>query len=559
MTWHRLVVGCLAGLCLAAAGQAPPAPTLEPPEPRLNLAERLQTTRMPAASPAEPDALWEAAGQATQPAASRWSIGAGERWVGRATLAPGGKPQVLVVEVPVPSIDEVRVWHRSQGGPWRQAVAGDQVPQSRWPFANQFPAFPVSVDEAPVDLLVAASNAAYLRVPVFLLTDAEFRGNNVRRANLSGLVMGLGGMFAIVCAVGAAAARRRPQVLLAGVAAWTLFAIACNNGYMAVWITPDWTWFNDAGKHFSGMVMAGLMVPLVAETLDPASLSRRERAVAWGMALAALAYAVLQQLVLPQPWRLAGAAVTALSCVLASAVLCLLARWRRAGHTGWVAAAVASMVGASLLPFAATDQVAGLDLRAAAVGALIYAALLLLRQAQVLQERYGRDVLSRAAISASRDPLTALWSYEGFKLRHEEALLREAAGQGQASLMLFLLPGLERSEAEHGVELNERAVVRFAAALQRLLGPRWAIARLSKTRFSALSLQPVGASELVHTATRVLSQCSRIMQPVNLVGEFDLRIACSHQGAGQLPLGELLRQLEEAGRTLDAGKRITLL
>jgi len=558
MTWHRFILACLVALpCAGAVAQPLPLLTPSHDQPRVNLAEHLQAVRMEAAGEAEPGALWEAASRGIQAPVQRWAIGPGERWVGRAWLAGGSGREVFIVEVPVPSIDEVRVWYRTAGGPWRGAVAGDRLRLSHWPFANQFPAFPVFVGEEPVDLLVSVANAAFLRVPVSLLTDAEFRENNVRRANLSGLVMGLGGMFAIVCAVAAGAARRRPQVLLAGVAAWTLVAVACNNGYMAVWLTPEWPAFNDSSKHFSGMVMAGLMTALVAETLDVSALSRRERAAAWAAAALALAYAVLQQLLLPQPWRLAGAALTAGGCVLLSTVLCVLSRWRRGSYTGWAAAAVACMTGATLLPFGAADQVAGLDLRAATVAALLYASMLLLRQAQVLRERYGRDVLSRAAISASRDPLTALWSYEGFEQLHVEAALRESAGQGSASVMLFLLPGLDRSGAEHGVVLTERALVRFAAALQRLLGQHWAIGRLSKTRFAAVSLRTMRATEVVDSASRVLAHCARISQPVNLVAEFDLRIACSHQGTGE-PLAQLLRRLEEAGRGLEHGKRITL-
>lgn len=558
--WYRLALACLALLlCTATAADHARLPALSTAQPRTSLTEHLHTTRIDAGLPVDPQALWEAAAQPTEPPGPRWAIGAGERWVGRLSIEGGRKQEAFIVEVPVPSIDEVRVWHRTRGGNWHGAMAGDRVPLSRWPFANQFPAFPVFAGEEPVDLIVEVTNAAYMRVSVSLLTDRAFRENNVRRANLSGVVMGLGGMFALVCVAAAFAARRRAHVLLAVVAVWTFLAVCVNNGYMAVWLTPELPGFNDGGKHFTGMVLAGLMVVLVAQVLDAQSLRRSEKLAAWMVPVGALAYATAQQAVFPERWRLAGAAAVAIASMLACIALCLLSRWRRGRHTAWVAAAIGCLAVTMVLPALPGDPIAGLDLRAFAVATTAYAALMLLRQALLLQERYGRDVLSRAAISGNRDPLTALWSYQGFQQRYAEAALREAAGQGAASVMVFLLPGLERSRAEHGMVLTERSLVRFAAALQRLLGHRWAIGRLSKTRFAAISLRTIAAAELVHTATQALSECTRMAQPLDLVSEFDLRIACCHSGVATQPLVDLLRQLEEAGRALEAGKRITLI
>ena len=45
-------------------------------------------------------------------------------------------------------------------------------------------------------------------------------------------------------------------LLLAGVATWVFITVISLNGYMAVWLTPEWPAFNDASKQFTG-VMAG--------------------------------------------------------------------------------------------------------------------------------------------------------------------------------------------------------------------------------------------------------------------------------------------------------------
>ena len=123
-------------------------------------------------------------------------------------------------------------------------------------------------------------------------------------------------------------------------------------------------------------------------------------------------------------------------------------------------------------------------------------------------------------------------------------------------MLLLLLPGLDKAMVQHGTTLTERSLVRFAAALQQLLGQHWAVARLSQKRFAAISLRPLTAGELADAATQVLANCGRITQPLNVVAEFDLRLATSQCPLSELALPELLRELKHMGLALSPGKRI---
>nr|WP_255429435.1 7TM-DISM domain-containing protein [Ramlibacter albus] len=464
-----------------------------------------------------------------------------------------------VVQVPMPQVDHVRIWWRSSGGEWRMAEAGDRVPLSRWPFANPFPAFLLSVGVEPIDVVLAVENDAFLRAPVTLLPDSEFRENLVRRASLSGVMMGLGAMVAIVCVLGAIGYGGRSRWMLAGVSLWTLFGIVAANGYLTVWFTGEWPAFNDWSRSFAGIVLAGLMLLLCTEALDALHVRRFERLLALAAPVVALVYAIVQVAWLPTPWRVPAIVVASAISVLGSAALCAVNHLRGGRHAGWVAGAIASMAIAPFVAFAAPDQVANLDLRAAVLAASLYVALLFIRQALMLRDRYGRDVLGRAATAANRDPLTALWSYDGFQQRHAEAALREAAGQGTSSVILFALPGLDNAAIQYGSAATERALVRFAATLQGLLGQKWAVARVSRTRFAAISLRPLTPIELADCATQVLAHCSRIAQPLNLVSDFDLRMACSRRRIADTPMPELLRELKQAALALDYRKRIVYL
>jgi len=538
-------------LCAVAWAQPPTITT----DARRDLAREMETIRLPAEFVLQPDPAWRGEGAPVEPS-TRWRVAAGDRLVGRATLRGAGNH---VIEVPILSLDEAQVWHRSPGGTWERAIAGDRIPLSTWPFANQFPAFPITMTTEPLEVMVAVRNSGRVQVPVTLIPDAEFREHSVRRANLSGMVLGLGLGVAIVCLLGATTLRTRAHRLLAGLALWVLFTIACNNGYMALWLTPEWPAFNDSAKHFSATIMAGVYVLMVAHALDRLVLPRRERLAAAAAVPLAVTYALAQAFWLPPTMRIGGAAATSFFCVASVLGLCALNAMRGGRHVAWVAGSALCIAAGTLLALLPFRLVGGLDLRAAAIAICLYVALLLIRHVLHLRERYGRDVLSRAAVSASRDPLTALWSYAGFQQRHAEAALREAAGQGGAAMMLFLLPGLGRADAEHGAVLTERAMVRFAATLHAVLGRRWAIGRVSHNRIAAVSLDMHPVTPLEEVATLVLSHCARQSTPVDLVAVFDLRIVCRPGPLGHTPLVDALRGMEEAGRSLATGKRITLL
>ncbi|HEY8710253.1 MAG TPA: 7TM-DISM domain-containing protein [Burkholderiaceae bacterium] len=556
--FKRIFAGLLACAAAGAWASVPVLP-LGPTPPAAGLGEHMIVQRLPVSEALDPDTLWQGATAAPANAQPRWQLAAGERMVGRITLQGSGRRETYVVAVPAPSVDEVRVWHREAGGAWEAQVAGDRIALSRWPFAAQFPAFPITVREAPVDLIVAVANSGPLGVAVDILPDAVFRETQTLSANLSGVIMGLGAMVAVVCLLGALQQRRRANWLLAAVCGFTLLMAACVNGYMALWLTPEAAAFNDASKPFVGVVLGGLMVALTAESLDSRYLSRGERGFSLAVALLCLAWAIAQALWLPLAWRAPGLA----ACAVLTTVCCIALYARSAKRGGRQSALVGGGVACLALVWVVVvmfrDFTGGVDVRSALVGILLYAALLLFRQALLLRDRYGRDVLGRAAVSANRDPLTALLSYVGFELAYDETLLRQAAGARAASMMLFVLPGLEESGAEHGFVITERALVRFAAALQSALGNSWAIARLSKTRFACISTQPYDEAQVAEEATRVLARCARISRPLEPLADFDLRIACLHRPMESDGLGRTLKELERAALATLPGKRIAFV
>ena len=548
----------LALLPCSTAWAMPPQVQLGADRPEISMAAVMALNRVPVVAVNDPNALWALPFAAPRPELEEISLEIGTQVVGRVQvkLMPG--PATYYVQVPSPRIDQVQLWFRADGGPWRGARAGDRVPMAQWPFLGLHPAFAIPVDGRSVDLIMVLQNNGPLSVAALMRTEEAFQNGRLRQTNLSGLVTGMGLMVTVMVLIAALMLREASWVVLA-FAVWVNVTSASFNGSAPIWLLPDWPWLNDGSKLMSANVLSALLLWAVSRVLEQRSQPPVLRALGPAALLVAVVGSALLLTVAPAALRLPGTVAFSFACVAAALALCWISHRRGGRFVGLVGGAVLAYALVLVLGRDSGHITGGLDWRLVLTAWMLYGCALLLLQAQSARVRYGRDVLGRAAVSADRDPLTALWSYDGLLQRHAEAALREAAGQGASSLMLVALPGLDRSGADHGLVLVERALVRMAAALQTLLGQDWVIGRLSKRHFVAISLRPLSAEVLVQTATQVLSQCARIEQPLNPVSEFDMHIVCRHRKVGGTPFAELLREVEEAGRQLEDGKRITLL
>lgn len=549
----------LAAPCLAVAI---PSVQLTHGGPVVNLAPQMALDVVPARDAPDPDAMWALpARPSTQPGEPQLEVETGQRVVGRVALQASPELEQFVVLVPSPRMDEVRVWYRyGDAGPWRGAMAGDMVPLSQWPFVGPMPAFPVLLGERPVQLIVTMVNDGALQSPVLLLPDADYRKVHTHQAAVSGFVGGLGIMVWVLCLVSAFSLARGASLLLTVVAVWALVFVLCLNGSMAMWITPEWPWFNDASKHASSVILSGLVLSITAVALDARYFRRASHAVAIAAPLLALAYAAVQAMWLPHDWRGLGALGWAAFTSAAGLALCTASALAGGRFVRLVVAAnICYALAVASAVFDPFEIVSELDLTDAMTDVLVFASVLVFRYMLFMRERHGRDVLGRAAIGANRDPLTALLSYPGFQHAYDEAMLRQGS-QGQRTwAMLFLLPGLERTSVEHGFVLTERALVRFAAALQSVLGDAWSIGRLSKTRFAAVSNRSMDAPAVKAAATQVLASSTRLSDELGPSGDFDLRIVFTRCAPDSSGVKGLLQRLDEPARALDGNKRITLV
>ncbi|RYF41003.1 MAG: diguanylate cyclase [Comamonadaceae bacterium] len=544
----------------ALAWAEPPTLELKSAGSEVNLTPRMAVHGVPDHLQPMPDALWAApvAPPAAEPP-EQYRLSAGESLVGRIRLRTESRNTVYLVEVPSPRIDEVRLWYRnSLGGAWQGAEAGDRVALARWPFTGPNPAFSVPLEVGQTDLLILLTNAGRLDVPVLMRTDKAFSQARMRQSNLSGLIMGMGLMVAVVCLIAAVTRRGRPAWVLFAYAVWVVLTVTSLNGYAAIWFLPDLPQLADGGKHLTAVVMAGLMVWVVAVSLDRLRPGPVVRFLGPGLTGIAAGYGLVHFTVLPPAWRVAGALVFSVACIAAALWLCLLSRFGGGRYVSYVAGGVLAYAAVLGLGLVGVAPVMGLDLRSAMAACLLFGGVLSFRHAQFSRERYGRDVLGRAATGLLRDPLTALLSHAGLRDVCEEMLLRQSADGRPSQLLYLALPGLKKAETEHGFVLTERALVRLAATLQRTLGDRWAIARPSQDRFACVAHGAM-QEELPELTTRLLAHCARLEDPPAPLADFGLRIvACERRVDGEA-LNLTLQEMEVAACAIRPGRRIALI
>jgi GGDEF domain-containing protein len=558
----RLFVGFLLLAMPYLAVSAVPSVQWTPAAPALNLAPKMSLTVLSLRQQApNPDALWALpVGPEAGTREPQWQVDTGQLVVGRVILSAGAELDQFVVLVPSARMDEVRVWYRyDDAGPWKGGVAGDMVPLSQWPFVGPMPAFPVLLGQRPAEVIVTMVNDGGLGSPVMLLPDAEYRKVHAHQAAVSGFVAGLGIMVWVLCLVSAFSLARGASLLLSFVAAWALVFVMCLNGSMAMWFTPEWPRLNDASKHATSVILSALVLSMTAAALDARHFRRTSRFIVVAAPIAGVLYALIQAAWLPHDWRGLGAFSWSVFTSVVGVALC--AASGLAGGRFVRLVAVANLCYVLAVGSAVFDIiiVTELDLSDALTDVLVFASVLVFRYMLFIRERYGRDVLGRAAVGANRDPLTALLSYSGFQLAYDEAMLRHGS-QGQRTwAMVFFLPGLEKTSYEHGFVLTERALVRFAASLQSVLGDNWSIGRLSKTRFAAVSNRSMDAAAVGADATKVMTSSTRLASELGPAGDFDLRIVftrCMPDNAG---VKGLVQRLEETARNLEGNKRITLV
>jgi two-component system, sensor histidine kinase LadS len=538
---------------------------VQAPSSTLVLSAAIASFTLPLQAQLNPDTIWQSEPDpfALRPTTNQgeWFVTAEQRTAAKFTLN-ANKYSIYTLEVPLVRMDLVQLFWRSPGGAWKTAQAGDTVALPNWPVVGQFATFVLHFEEQQqqMDLIVVMQNAGNARVAVMLHSDNESRERRLLQANTAGLLIGASLMVLLVNVLLFLMYRNTATVHLMMYCACVTLGTALITGYAAIWFTPQWPLFNDASKPFVASLISASIISAGLAALDRTMLGRKWRSFGYAVAMVIVALGVVQLLLLPNVWRML---VSTGSAALAISTLMLLGarNWRLGDrYARWIIFAALLFALCTFVVGRGSLLINGMDFFAAVMALTLIASSLMLRHVLVMKERFGRAVQSRAEVTRFRDPLTALLSYEGFERAVDTMAVSQQGNSGAAQLLYFSLTELDNFRHEDGYIVWQRDLVRFAAVLQKALGEDWKIARLSNSKFGAVSLDDRAATTKIDALlTLVLSSCTRKIDTQGWVDRVGLRMAGVNTQLSSDGLKESLRSLEQAVRELGANKRIALL
>ena len=146
--------------------------------------------------------------------------------------------------------------------------AGDRVPLSRWPFAGPFPAFELPDGNERIQLVMALEHRGSLNLPIEWYPDTAFRSARLDHGFTFGIVTGLAMTLTLVCFLALAFFRRVEFFALGVYTFMSGLSLTATNGYAGVYLWPESPAWNDTSKGFFGIVLVGLLLPLVGRVLQ---------------------------------------------------------------------------------------------------------------------------------------------------------------------------------------------------------------------------------------------------------------------------------------------------
>lgn len=505
----------------------------------LDLRSRIEYAIVPV-SAVEPGQAWQLDATNFKPmqAGQRLQIPEGFMMLARVELKVQQVRDPDYLQFPSARLDRVQLWARAVGQPWQHGEAGDRVAISQWPFSGPFPAFELPDGNERIQLVMAIEHRGSLNVPIEWSPDHAFRAGRMAHAFTFGAIAGLAAALTLVCALAMALFRRIEFATLCVYTLLTGLSLTASNGYAGVYLWPQLPAWNDPSKGFLGMLLVSLLLPLVARVLRLDVQRPAWWKASWRWALAGVAYAVLQLLVLPPEWRTVANLAYVMGTLVFAFILAMHGVLRGDAMSKLTLAAIVVITLGTSLGYADLfDIVNELSLHVANAASRLGFVVLMLCVA-VQRHRYGRDVLSRLLAGDNRDALTGLANRAGLKQElARAALMVDEAGTRQAGVLICELRNLGAVRADYGDEFCDHLLVRFAYALSGSVPTGSALfGRLTHSRFAAVVLHDASTETLQAAATRILSRMLAQTDLPDAVREMKLRIVMKLVALGDLRL-----------------------
>lgn len=427
-----------------------------------------------------------------------------------------------LLEVDLPGVDAVTLYHRDATGRWVTQHAGDSLPQSEWVVRGRQPF--LSLDTGAGEAVTYLLRVQHARVPfsgrLYLKTPSVVVQQEQRAMFLLGGYFGLAALAVLVALANALVYRDRAFGVYAVYVAAMVLGQAGLTGAGGMLIWPEWPGLNAPATFFMPLLAGATGAWFVRIVATPRQYSVLLDRLAVGVILALLAVSGFDMLVPSAVGFDLSMNLLTLSMVLVMLLLGLaVARGDR--HSRWIAAGFALILIGGVFPLARNFGLLSsgfLSEYGLMLGSALEMPLLFYGLHRRLTEQ--TETRARAQALAVTDPLTGLASQRRLLRQLRGALERARPGRPFALLVVELanLPALVR---QHGREGADRALVLAATRIKAVARDGDTVARVDEAHFALLVESPCSPDEAGAIATHVIAQGLR--------------------ESGVLPVGESLR------------------
>lgn len=479
----------------------------------------------------------------------------GQRFVARMELLSADPSDGLYLNFKMPRLDAVHVAYRYGDGPWIQKSAGDTLPMQTWPFAERQPVFDIPLQPGSLSLVVEIAHRGTIETPVVLQSASTFRQEGINATLITGLLVGVNLVLAVVGVLAAFSFRRWSFLSVTMMTLLMSCVVSANTGLVGVYLLTDSASFNDQFKYFANTAWC-VLFPWVTATV----LSQRLQARWWWRI--AMVWAVVGVAAMfwwmPYAQRDAinkGIGLLVTSSMALSLAIVISALVRRQVHAWMTLPGVLLYAGSLMLRFAAQLNIISTDEAILYASLATLAAALIFLQVLIKQHRQGRLVMSRASKFSGRDVLTGLLNREGYERVLTKMVNRMLAEESYAAFFYIQVSDAKTLQERFGDEGFEVGIVQMAAAISSSISVADAVARVSPTAFAVAVMMPRDAKLANAMAQKIITRIMALATHVAPMAQ-TARIAAAWMPVFGTTLPDVERRALRTLQKMEAGKRI---
>jgi two-component system, sensor histidine kinase LadS len=408
------------------------------------------------------------------------------------------KALAVMLEIPVPRVDQIDLFTQQADGSWLTQQAGDTLANARWNRPGSHPSFEIQLPSGTQrDVLVRVRNTVSLVVPIKLASLGEFERHQQQDYLLQGMVFGVMLVLCVICLVLGYTYRDKVYWVYAGYVVLEAFTLSAYTGVAAYLLWSKSPFWADASLAVLALLAVTAIMWLIRDLTGTAIRNPRLNKLMLALGALGLAGAAIFPFV---PRASVGMAIltVVVPSILVTSIAAALRSWRMGDPIGkW---ALVAFLPLAVTGLAAMSRVLGFTYGwwtsqypvIASIALQIPLILIVLN----LRSRERHAIETRSEAMATRDALTGLLAGHLFQDRVHQAHGRSRRHGEDAAILLVSLVNYRQIVAAHGTTVAEHSLLRSVIKLRRVLRDVDTAARTGPAQFG-LILEGVSSREKV--------------------------------------------------------------